>query len=207
MKLNEIYSDKTLYQFISYIRTKTNIRNGKFSFVFQPEGKDYVYKAWTNDSVWDAYLKIIDSSNPYFPKIEKIKQVPLKFSDKNLNVKIAKIEKLYPCNVLNIIKIPAIRKSDNKEITLDILRLSSEIENINDLYVIADRYQNQYQDLFDALLTIRNLRNNNNDIGIDFKDDNFMQRQDGHLVINDPLSDTTGVESIVGSAWISKQIV
>lgn len=207
MNLNEIYTDKTLYQFISYLRTKTNIRNGKFSFVFRPEGKDYVYKAWTTDTGWEAYLKIIDSSNPYFPKIEKIKQAPVKFSDKTLNIKIAKIEKLYPCNVLNIIKIPAIRKVDNKEITLDILRLSSEIDDINKLYIIDDSYKVQYQDLFDALSAIRQLRNNNNNIGIDFNHDNFMKRPDDHLVINDPLSDLTGDESIVDSALISKQIV
>jgi hypothetical protein len=77
------------------------VKNGEFAYVYIPEGKDYVYKAWTQDDGFDAYLDIIrNNKNKHFPKILKFKELPIHLARdtglKNTKVKILKLEKLQP---------------------------------------------------------------------------------------------------------------
>ena len=105
MKLNELhgykqYQTKTLAEIISTFIKKYGIKisNGAFAFVVIPKDKNYVYKIWTKDDGYEAFLKYLETSkSEHLPKVGRIRTLPFFFKrDEAISgdLKIVRIEKL-----------------------------------------------------------------------------------------------------------------
>jgi hypothetical protein len=105
MKLNELhgykqYQTKTLAEIINTFIKKYGIKisNGAFAFVVIPKDKNYVYKIWTKDDGYEAFLKYLETAkSDHLPKVGKIRLLPFFFKrDEAISgdLKIVRIEKL-----------------------------------------------------------------------------------------------------------------
>lgn len=194
MNLNEIYSDKGIQDFVEHLNQYGEVKNGEFAYVYIPEGKDYVYKAWTHDPGFDAYLDIIQNNkNKHFPKILKFKELPIHLARdtglKNTKVKILKLEKLK--NTSSDISIDTIYNGRDSKLSIDNLvfykrKANSLLETLKSRgYIVND----SWVDFVNAIDLIGNTIIQNNLSHWDLHvSGNIMKREDNTIVLSDPIS-------------------
>jgi hypothetical protein len=195
MKLNEIYTDKGIQEFIEHMKQYGEVHQGGYSYVYAPEGKDYVYKAWTHDPAWEAYVDIISKhKNPYFPVISKIKAIPLHLARDialvDTKVKIAKIEKLKPLPKSKNFICKATKNGLLVDLQLSDVISCKNSRTLFSIYDISEEDKQKYKDLFDVVDILNDLISSNKLYGWDAAGDNILMRANGHIVFADPICTT-----------------
>lgn len=196
MKINEIYSDKGIQDFVEHLKQYGEVHNGGYAYVYAPEGKDYVYKAWTHDPAWEAYMEMISkNTNAYFPKISKIRSIPLHLArDVTLSdtkVKIAKIEKLKSLQNSKKTLCKAYKSGMLVDLQLYDVVSCKNRKTLFSIYDISDKDKEYYSSLFDAVDLLDELIKSNKLFGWDAAgDNNILMRQNGHIVFADPICTT-----------------
>lgn len=194
MQLNEIYTEKGIQEFVEHLEKYGDVKNGEFAYVYTPEGKDYVYKAWTHDPGFDAYLDIVrNNKNKHFPKMLKFKELPIHLARdtglKNTKVKILKLEKLK--NTSSDISIDTIYNGRNSKLSIDNLifykrKTNSLLETLKSRGYIVD---SAWVDFVNAVDIIGNKIIQNNLLHWDLHTyGNIMKREDNAIVLSDPMS-------------------
>jgi hypothetical protein len=196
MNLNEIYSDKGIQDFVEHLKQYGEVHNGSYAYVYAPDGKDYVYKAWTHDPAWEAYINMISkNTNEYFPKISKIRSIPLLLARDaalvDAKVKIAKIEKLKPLpnSKKNLCKV--YKSGLVLDLNIHDVIACENSKTLFSIYEVSEEDKQKYKELFSAVDSLDNLIKSNNLFGWDAAGDNILMRHNGHIVFADPLCTTS----------------
>lgn len=187
-------NNKGLSDFISHLEKFGEVNHGVFSYVYAPKGKDYVYRAWTYDPGFDAYVNLIQKTkNEYFPVIEKIKEIPFRLSSprqlQDEKVKIAKIEKLFPAKGLLFKPLCQVkRKGVVDDLSIyDIMNVCTSGLDVFSVYEVSDEDKQKYKPLADAFVLLHNVLANRTRINWDVQGSNIMLRANGHIVLSDPI--------------------
>ena len=188
--LNEIRKElesSTISDIIRKYCKNAEINTGHFSLVVIPDGKDYVYKFWVSDFVFERFLEM---KSPIGPKV-------LSYSELNLNIKAdgitkikyAKLEKLkpLPSNLWDgeFIDFDDGEKQSKMSLSSFDGQSSSFFETDLDFLLNSTSKNMHVQKLLDHMPKIWRT-------GIeygymnDFRQANLMIRDNGEIVINDP---------------------
>lgn len=193
MKINEIYTDKGIQDFVEHLKQYGEVKNGAYAYVYMPAGKDYCYRAWTNDIGYSTYLDIVsNNNNESFIKVHKIITLDLHINHEKQKIRIAKIEKLKPVN-LKLIKFKGTRYSQNYDMSLyDLIHIPSDSATQKAIdYNAPDSILSQYSNFLEAFDIISNAVKRNSLLVVDvLQKNNIMKRKNGTIVFSDPISTT-----------------
>ncbi len=190
------YNNSWWGEFIEDLKNKYGFEEnsmGMFSRVITRPDLNYVYKVFDNDSAYMSFINYtISHPNKHFPKCLKNPKQMSKFlkSYYNGNSKfvVIKIEKLKPLSDDNIQHFNMMFQNNVKKfvdygpeaIFVDHLDQSKGYRGINDY---LKNYDQQIQDIFHLLAKIyKDLP-----FKLDIHANNFMERDDGTIVIIDPV--------------------
>lgn len=152
---------------------------GNFSVVLMHPNWDYVWKTFIDDPGYLHFLSMVkkNPTNPHYPRIFKVKKIvpPYRRNVSYPFLWVVKMEKLLPISGANW-KIV--------EHCLSVINFGMSQERFNDLHPTSG----------DLLGTIYGITRNRGGGILDLERRNFMQRQDGTIVVADPLWDEAGVQ-------------
>jgi hypothetical protein len=166
MKLLELhghqrYADFTLSQNLNkfIIDKKIKVESGTFGFAIIPKDKDYVYKCWTKDAGFEAFLDYVQKhkSDKHLPKlIGSIRSIPLFFKHnqlKDLKLKVQRVEKLDELQddqespIEAVIKMVRNFKSGHEPTTADILERTKR----NAFHTVNHDNEGEHKELIDEI--------------------------------------------------------
>lgn len=89
------------------------VNRGSFSIVLAPPGKNFVYRCWTEDSGFEAYYKLLKSSDlkqyAYVPKfLGEKRSLKLNLKNEDREVNVQRVEKLsddYPAERMSFARL------------------------------------------------------------------------------------------------------
>ena len=152
---------------------------GAFGRVIQSPDPDWVYKFYERDSAYDAYVDFLQQHpNKHFPVIKKVKKITNFFRrygihpDKFTVVTIEKLNKIPPMKLMLVLRVLDMHQFDRDRIGLDVPPM--EQKKLYELWMAAQQIRKSS--------VMRPGR------FMDFHGGNVMQRDDGTVVIIDPVA-------------------
>lgn len=200
MKLTEKASDHTIFSYLEMLKNKKKLtmHNGSFGLVLIPQSRKYVYRIWVDDPAYDEWAKIMikNQDNLAVPEIfRKVKTITGKFLSGTIQLKVMKMEYLYPLantyveltdkKTNNILKFPL------SMVATMMYRDKSRF--LKEYIIMDDQLESQYEDLYSLFGKLSKVPG----VVPDFTTyGNILQRQNGEYVISDPIA-TTYTNNIV----------
>lgn len=200
MKLTEKASDHTIFSYLEMLKNKKKLtmHNGSFGLVLIPQSRKYVYRIWVDDPAYDEWAKIMikNQDNLAVPEIfRKVKTITGKFLSGTIQLKVMKMEYLYP--LVNTYVELTDKKTDNilkfplSMVATMIYRNKSRFSK--EYIIMDDQLESQYEDLYSLFGKLSKVPG----VVPDFTTyGNILQRQNGEYVISDPIA-TTYINNIV----------
>lgn len=150
--------------------------DGNFSVVLAHPKWDHVWKTFVNDEGYMHFISIVKANpdNPHYPKIGKIKKIvpPFRRFAHQPFLWAVKMEKLLPITDRNF-------------------RIVKSVLDVYNHWISSEQFREkhpQYEKLYDAVFGVID---NRNGFDLDLEKRNFMQRQNGTIVVADPLWDAS----------------
>lgn len=194
--------EDTLRQLLAKLKKngKYETAHGSFAVVLIPPGKNYVFRAWTKDAGYEKFLAYIEQNpSKHFPKIiGKVHDVKIFFQQPKVQaqdvVHVVRVEKLKPLPISSI-AYEAIQVVFNylkgKNATAgktvgDILEYIGEYDD--DELEKAGEFIKDNKSFFEFYLKVAKWAASNAKY-MDLRAANILMRDNGDLVITDPIAD------------------
>lgn len=145
----------------------TRLGRGAYGVVFEKPGYPWVFKVFNNDPGYFTYLNFA-RNNQNLSAVPKIKGKFIRIND---NTYAVRMEKLYPVN------------RDELHNLLETLRQFFKTDDPVGYQDQIDKLNEEYPDIAAVMERLTKLGK----FYIDLHEENIMQREDGSLVITDPL--------------------